>query len=368
MILGQFKQALCLYVGCLLGSTALHAEECDPAKFLVRDTIHSVTDLRTKIAYVNSMSSQKNDEKNANFANDVYSEFGISNMKVDAATKTSDLLSKLLKVDLSQSDQRWLLVSAIPAGNIDAYKTCISQQKKAIVVTVDKNAAISQAFVLNVSYVAYHPVAAPKVQIKIIVTNGGIDHNNVVSGSYLGEFVAGSSDIYRVVRADMYKPMSIAIKVDTDVLDPQISIPALPSVKIEKFTVSSTPPFAWRLHDTNADFGPKEICAAIPDNQQEAGILPNSTRVVFDERLTDRGVVYDCGQEGQACPDKSSHREVGDRQACVSVWGHLSATTGLSQAKGHVEATALKAVSIPIANPAAPNSTTSLPSEKKKRH
>jgi hypothetical protein len=352
MPIQSFARVACL-LGCLLSPLAVKAEECDPSKFLEKDKITDIRDIRTKIAYVNAMADRKDGSQNTNFANDVYSAYGISNMKIEQASKTSSLLQKLLKLDISQSDQHWLLVSALPQtdGGVVAYKECVARLKKAVVVTLDQTAATSKEFLLNVSHALFHPAQSP-LQIKIVVANGGIAKKGAVINDYSANFTAGDSDVFHVVRTDMYKPLSIGIKIGADVLEPQISFPALSAFDIQPFTIRSEP-FQWYLNDTHAVYGPKEICASIPDDQPNAVVVPKSVHVVYTVKIAGKGNVFDCGEPGQGCSDKSTHREIGDRAACASLFGSLGALEGVSKAEGYVEAQALK--SVPIAIPAPPS-------------
>lgn len=322
----------------LSGPVAL-AEECNPINFLQPETIKSVSDITTKIAYVDSFIRQKSNDKNAHFVNDVYSGYGISNMDVNYAEKANERIKTMLDLKLDQRKQDWLLISTLSQTGADAYKNCLVALKKNISITFSQNAMTSDKFFLTVHSHPQAPTDSP-LDIEIRALDGFVEDSK--STRITDKIKPQGKKAFAIYR-DLSKALDINITIGDD--SETVSFPAAPSRKLVVVTKVSEP-FDLKLEDTVVDIGPKPYCAKLSDEEQDAYLLPGTVRMKFSELIQSHGIAVDCHLNDSGYCVNAKHKE-NPRESCAFIFLHLSQLhQGVALARGRVEADAL--MSVPI--------------------
>src|SRR5262245_2496573 len=102
-------------------ASAAAAQECNPADFLKPETLQSLTDLTTRISYVDAYQRQKPDKRNNKFIGDVFAPWGISGLDERQAKLVSDYVKSLINLQIDAKKEDWLLVSTLTRTGVNEY-------------------------------------------------------------------------------------------------------------------------------------------------------------------------------------------------------------------------------------------------------
>jgi hypothetical protein len=315
-------------------------DPCDPVSFLQPETFTSVTDVTTRLSYVDKYLRQKDKTRDTSFLGDFYSVYGITNLDVRSAERTNEQIKSLLDIRLDQRKQDWLLISTLSKTGADAYKECLKTNKKAVSVIFSQNAMLADAF-----FIALHSHPNTPTQnslpFEIKAINGSVEKQGQATLS--GSIVVQSFKSIAIYR-DLSRPLDLSITVGPDV--ELVSFPASPNKTLTTIFRSSEP-FDYKLEDTVADIGPKPYCVKLNDDEQEAFIVPGSISLKFDDLVQNEGLAVDCHNQvsNPYCKSEHKHKEQ-TRESCAWLFMHLSTRGGVARAKGRAEAQIVKTVPV----------------------
>jgi hypothetical protein len=339
MRFGNFH-IMAIILAFLTNTGSAKSEECDPVNFLQPETLKSVTDVTTRLSYVDAYFRQKDASRRGSFINDVYSPYGISNIDARYAERTNEQMKSVLDIKLDQRKQDWLLISTLSKTGAEAYRDCLRTQKKALSIDFSQNAMLSDSFFISIHS---HPHTPTKDTLPFEVTaiNGSVGEpgHKSISGSIVVQSLKPIT-IYR----DLSKPLDLSVTIGPD--NELISLPAIPAKTIETIFRSSEL-FDYTLNDTVVDIGPKPYCVKLNNDEQDAFIVPGTISLKFDELQQTKGIAVDCHDQvgNPYCKSEHKHREQ-TREACAWLFLHLGAKEGFARAKGRAEAQLARAVPV----------------------
>lgn len=344
------------YVLALLAAflpSAAAAQECSPVNFLKPETLHSLTDLTTRISYVDAYHRLSPDKRKDKFIGDVFSPWGISGLDANRAKVVSDLIKSLVNLQIDERTQDWLLVSTLSKTGVDEYRDCMQSIRKPFSVSFSGNMMLSSTFFLQVMS---HPAYASQktLAMKLQTINGSITRPGVQNMT--GKIEIRTTETVAIIR-DPTKPLEIYLVVGTD--EDFVSAPATPSRNIVS-VFRTGEKFSERVEQPE-ESGPKPYCVRLADNEQDAFIVPGTIRLHFTERRSNKGEIIDCHDAPASHPyckaDLHKHKESANlREACAYLFMQLPSKDGFAAAVGYAQAQVVKAAPISGAAPPPPAS------------
>jgi hypothetical protein len=332
-----------LYVLALLAAfhaSAAAAQDCSPLNFLKPETLHSLGDLSTRISYVDAYHRQSPDKRESRFIGDVFSPWGISGLDEKQTKLVSDFIKSLVKLQIDERMQDWLLVSTLSKAGIDEYRDCQQSAQKPFSVSFSGNLMLTGSFFMQVmSHPAY---SSPKtLAMKMQTINGSISRPGVQNMT--GKIDIRTTETVPILR-DLTKPLELHLVIGTD--EDLISAPATP-VRSISTVFRSGEKFSERL-DQPEESGPKPFCVRLGDDEPDAFIIPGTIRLHFTERRSNKAEIIDCQEAPASHPyckgDLYKHKESPNlREACAYLFMQVPAKDGFASAVGYAQAQVVKA-------------------------
>jgi hypothetical protein len=205
------------------------ADDCDPLGF--RNTKIALKDTWEQIAYLNASKEHHEGSSAGSVGGNLFDYLSLNG---DSRSNYLNELSNLLKLDLQESDKRFLFLSGFDNDGRLAYEQCLQKNTpKFIFITPSKNAAASPVFSVQVK-LRKLPVDTRVNAVVTIVTGGTILSSpgwtlkpNVKQAS--GRMHDGSA-ISVVVSRDVASPFEMTVTAGDE--NETMTLPAPPTTKL----------------------------------------------------------------------------------------------------------------------------------------
>ena len=298
-----------------LGPGASYAAGCDPAQFLKYEEIKYSKDIALQVIYFDSLSQSARDNI------DTGGGFVFDGVPINgkAARDTSNALSKQLRIDFKGEQRTWYTISRLSPGGKEAYLACLKDTRDNFQLELVGDPIESENFVVLVKSTPRENLSN-KLRVSGIVTSG-----RIVSSD---KTILSTKTAQIVVQRDPSKETIITVRVGDDIKT--ITLPPRPNS------------IALQVRESKREYGDvyggqsdivKDLCVTIPNDEQDAAILPQTMALHMELLENTHGGVY------------LRNPMVTTRSACGKGEWHLSVDPG--RVRGTAWVTALVAKVIP---------------------
>ncbi|WP_456842234.1 hypothetical protein [Bradyrhizobium sp. USDA 4486] len=276
-------------------------------------------DLLTNLAYIERVASRE-DRKDSDKADLEILDYG--KFTYGEAHSLTTTLEHMLDLKWSQRDQETLLTSTLDDFGVRAYVECLQHLNANLIVKLSDAATSSDEFILEYTWRPSYTVNTVPFHVVLL--------NSSAKGAP-SRIKSPSADSFPIKRASMYKPVELSVHVDNQPY-PTITLPAFPAKTLEKQL--------RKVAETHEVYGggnsyPKTMCITLPNDEQDAVIVPRSLDVKLDADIQERARLIETGA-----------RTYMDREACANINWHLDAKDGHVRGTATVSAVVLKAVPV----------------------
>lgn len=314
----------------LLAAQNSAAEQCDPRDFLKSDTVTRSSDYRLSLSYLNDIKQSAADTSGKSAGVSA----GGSGGSYDEKDSYSESLSKLTKLNLDESQKKFLYASSLSGVGLEGYKACLKKINP-FVVTVSDNAINDPVFSFYV-YAQIPSTDRKEFPFAIDISNGTLNFRGKKDLAFFEGKIENftASPGIEVKRVDKFTTTVITVRVGSNEPE-QISIPGLRKFTLEPGKITSAPEpgkhtFHHHITGGGADIGPIEYCADVP---KDSVVIPDTVNILWSIRSVNQALAADCGKDKTPhyCTGFENYR-ITPTQACGAVSFHNS--TGGSDVTG----------------------------------
>jgi len=260
----------------MLVTSGVRAEDCSLA--LKNETLDFRSETEMNLALLDAFDAMQSGQRDQALATS-YLGYGDYRLSYDDAKKFSKQLSKLLDLHYTER-QKYSIYSSKP--EFAGYIACLNA-KEDLGYNIVGGSALDSQFFLQVDWHPHYPVDSGLLgrgqKAHLELTHGKFAETNSDKLDFL--IKPQESRQVKIVRDDLFEPMSIAVTINNQTIN-SIEIPPL-SRKRLAMEVRKGDDFKYVARSTKGDIG-SDRCYELPNNERDSAIVPGSGMAIYDRK------------------------------------------------------------------------------------